>query len=393
MPGRPRPPPLGVRVKRRSGIGRGCAELGVRRRADAAEDDRLGAVVFAEQAQRRFLDAFADRLEANLERAGRGRRQLDAGAALVEDLEAADRAPGDHGDEHAAGHVAGVGDRDLAGRAGRAHFGDAEIGRFGGRREGRPPSGAAEPGGERVRADADPELGREFHRVVWAEVDLRVAGLFGLQGRAVAVAAAGPERSRAGADDFRRADLEFLAAGVAKREARAALAPQLSGCTPKSCAAGSKTSCGGAGGSSEPSGGAARPCGGRRQQGDSGGEQGGGKEGGRDLVRISESGHGRLIDSICRSEEGRMRKFTCPSRYEAHLAEAVSLRGPRLKPAPSSASSWPEPITGSPSSFSTAELRQAAGGDRVGEGAHRRLELGAVELGAGGRMPRPPRST
>ena len=40
-------------------------------------------------------------------------------------------------------------------------------------------------------------------------------------------------------------------------------------------------------------------------------------------------------------------------------AEAVSLRGPRLKPAPIRASSWPEPITGSPSSFSIAELRQA----------------------------------
>src|SRR4029079_13522031 len=37
-------------------------------------------------------------------------------------------------------------------------------------------------------------------------------------------------------------------------------------------------------------------------------------------------------------------------------AEAVSLRGPRLKPAPISASSWPEPITGSPSSFSIASL-------------------------------------
>jgi hypothetical protein len=37
-------------------------------------------------------------------------------------------------------------------------------------------------------------------------------------------------------------------------------------------------------------------------------------------------------------------------------AEAVSLRGPRLKPALSRASSWPEPITGSPSSFSIPSL-------------------------------------
>src|SRR5262249_36196593 len=34
------------------------------------------------------------------------------------------------------------------------------------------------------------------------------------------------------------------------------------------------------------------------------------------------------------------------------LAAAVSRRGPRAKPAWSSASSWPDPITGSPSSFS-----------------------------------------
>src|ERR1044072_8216210 len=106
---------------------RACRRSRIRRGADTGEDDRRGTLAFTKEAEHRFLDAFADRLEAELQRAGGRRNQFDAGAVLVEDLEAADRAPGDHSYERTSGHIAGLGDLDLAGRR-RADLGDAEVG-------------------------------------------------------------------------------------------------------------------------------------------------------------------------------------------------------------------------------------------------------------------------
>ena len=120
--------------------------------ANAGEDELGAAIGFAEEAQGRGLDALADRPEADLRGAGRCRGQKAPGAVLVEQLEAADGATGDDGDEDAAGQVAGIGHRDLTGRPGGADRRRAEIGRIGGWGEDRPPAAAGQAGGEGVES-------------------------------------------------------------------------------------------------------------------------------------------------------------------------------------------------------------------------------------------------
>src|SRR6185437_2948000 len=90
--------------------------------------------------------------------------------------------------------------------------------------------------------------------------------------------------------------------------------------------------------------GGGRGSGRERQEGADGCQQREDQATGRRPGHIFERGHGRLIDATGRAVQGWIRKFIRLFRYArrrraTQRAVAVSLRGPRLKPALSRASS------------------------------------------------------
>src|SRR5262249_21153797 len=109
------------------------------------------------------------------------------------------------------------------------------------------------------------------------------------------------------------------------------------------------------------------------------------------LLEVGEERH--AAKQLDRARGPHRMLHQCDYRHTSgQLAAAVSLRGPRAKPAWSSASSWPEPITGSPSSFSIESF-----GSRPADTASARAPIASPRAGssrsARRRMLRPPRST